>query len=82
MRAKVEKWGNSHGVRLPKTVLEQARIAVGEEVDISVSRGRILVQRAGSFRARHSLKELLDRIPADHRPTKLDWGPPSGREVL
>ena len=26
------------------------------------------------------LDELLDRMPADHRPEELEWGPPQGRE--
>lgn len=81
MRAKIQKWGNSQGVRVPKTVLEQARIAVGDEVDISVSKGRIVVRRAAPVRGRYALKELLDRIPADYRAEEADWGPPAGREA-
>jgi len=81
MRAKIQKWGNSQGVRVPKTVLEQARIAVGDEVDISVSKGRILVRRATPIRGRYVLTELLSRIPADYRAEETDWGPSAGREA-
>ena len=81
MRAKVQKWGNSQGLRVPKTVLEQAQIAVGDEVDISVSKGRIVVKRAGPVRGRYALKDLLDRIPAGYRAEEAGWGPAVGREA-
>lgn len=81
MRAKIQKWGNSQGVRVPKTVLEQARIAVGDEVDIKVSRGRIVVKAAAPVRGRYALKDLLDRIPGDYRPEETDWGLAAGREA-
>jgi antitoxin MazE len=81
MRAKVQKWGNSQGVRVPKTVLEQARIAVGDEVEISVSKGRIVVKRSTPVRGRYQLKDLLERIPVDYRAEETDWGTPIGREA-
>jgi len=81
MRAKIQKWGNSQGVRIPKTVLEEAQIAVGDEVDISVSKGRIVVRRSTPVRGRYRLKDLLDRIPANYRAEETDWGPPTGRET-
>ena len=36
MVSKVQKWGNSQGLRLSKDVLELADIAVGDDVEIVV----------------------------------------------
>ncbi|HXG90957.1 MAG TPA: AbrB/MazE/SpoVT family DNA-binding domain-containing protein [Blastocatellia bacterium] len=34
MMSKVQRWGNSQGLRLPKHVLESADIAVGDNVEV------------------------------------------------
>ena len=36
MLAKIQKWGNSQGLCLTKTLLTDAHLGVGDEVDISV----------------------------------------------
>jgi len=41
MLSKVQKWGNSQGIRIPKKILENSHIKIGEEVDITIQEGRI-----------------------------------------
>ena len=36
MLTKVRKWGNSQGLRVTKALLDEARIHLGDEVDVSV----------------------------------------------
>ncbi len=43
MVAKVQKWGNSQGIRFPKAVLEQSQISIGDSIDISVRKGQITI---------------------------------------
>ncbi len=79
MQAQVKEWGNSQGIRLPKEVLKEARIAVNEMLDITVSNGVItltkpfrhktLEERAAEFEG----KLMLDG--------EYDWGEPVGKEV-
>lgn len=81
MLSKVQKWGNGQGLRLTKALLIEAGIHVGDEVDVSVREGRIIVQPVSMVRGRHDLKDLLSRIPKDHKPEEVDWGPPTGKEA-
>jgi antitoxin MazE len=81
MVTKIQKWGNSQGLRLPKQVLEDARIAVGDDVDVTARDGMIVIAPARRIRGKHSLKELVSRIPADYEPQETDWGEPVGKEV-
>jgi antitoxin MazE len=74
MVTKVQKWGNSQGLRLTKDVLEQAQISVGDEVEISVRRGRIMVEPLTKVRHRYELKELTARIPRGYRSEEVNWG--------
>ena len=77
----VQKWGNSQGLRLAKSVLQDARIGIGDEVDVIVRDGTIVVTPARRKRGRHRLEDLVAGIPADYRPAEVDWGKPRGKEV-
>ena len=81
MLTRVQKWGNSQGVRFPARVLEEAKITVGDEVDITVERGRIVVVPSPRVRGRYRLEDLVARMPEDYEPHEEDWGEPVGREV-
>ena len=81
MVTKIQKWGNSQGLRFPKHLLERAAIAVGEEVDVTVRRGEIVVKPAMRVRGKYRLKDLLARVPANYRPAEVDWGKPVGKET-
>jgi antitoxin MazE len=81
MVTKIQKWGNSQGLRLGKQVLEDARIAVGDSVDVAARDGVIVIAPVRSIRAKQSLQELVSRIPRNYKTGELDWGRPRGREV-
>jgi len=81
MLTKVQKWGNSHGLRLTKQVLRDARLAAGDTVEVAVRDGAIVVVPARRIRGRYSIRELVARMPKDYKPEEVDWGKPVGREV-
>jgi len=81
MVTKVQKWGNSQGVRLSKELLSDVEINVGDAVDVAVRDGALVVTPVRRVRGGHDLRELVRRIPKDYRPEELDWGLPVGREV-
>ena len=78
---KVQKWGNSQGVRLSKELLADADIEVGDPVDVTVRDGILVITPLRRVRGKRDLGELVREIPADYSPGELDWGPPEGREV-
>ncbi len=80
MVTRVQKWGNSQGLRLAKQVLEEARISVGDSVDVSTRDGVIVIAPVRRVRSRIRLQELLSRIPKNYRPEEVEWGEPVERE--
>jgi len=78
---KVQKWGNSQGLRLAKQVLADARIAVGDDVEVSVREGVIVIAPVRCPRGKRSLEELVSRIPKNYKIGEVDWGSPVGRET-
>jgi antitoxin MazE len=81
MLAKIQKWGNSQGLRISKNLLSDAQLDVGDEVDISVKEGVMIVAPAKRIRGRHNLKDLVARIPKNYQPGEVDWGEKVGKEV-
>ena len=81
MVTKVQKWGNSQGLRLPKQVLKDARISIGDDVDVTARDGVIVIAPVRRVRGKQSLQELVSGIPKDYKPGEIDWGKPVGREV-
>jgi antitoxin MazE len=81
MITKVQKWGNSQGLRVSKELLSEAGIAVGDAVDVAVGDGTLVVTPVRRVRGGVELSELVARIPAGYAPEALDWGAPEGGEV-
>ncbi|MBA4370414.1 MAG: transcriptional regulator/antitoxin, MazE [Coriobacteriaceae bacterium] len=81
MITRVQKWGNSQGLRLSKELLADADVEVGDAVDVAVHDGVLVVTPVRRVRGGLSLEELVREIPADYSPEEVDWGPPVGREV-
>jgi antitoxin MazE len=81
MLAKIQKWGNSQGLRISKNLLADAQLDVGDEVDISVKEGVMIVAPAKRIRGRHNLKDIVARIPKSYQPGEVDWGVKVGNEV-
>jgi antitoxin MazE len=80
MQTEIVKWGNSQGVRLPKSVLEAARFT-SKEVELIVEDNRIIICPAAS-RRHVTVRELFDGYDgARFVQSELDWGEPVGREV-
>jgi antitoxin MazE len=77
VRARVAKWGNSLGVRIPKSMAEEVGLDEGANVEVRVS-GRNLVLAPAS--PEYSLDELVARITPKNRHGETDWGSPVGNE--
>ena len=81
MHAKIQKWGNSQGIRLAKNLLADAQLNIGDDVDISVKDGLMIVTPAKRVRGRHKLKDLVARIPENYHAGEVDSGDPVGKET-
>jgi antitoxin MazE len=79
MRAKVQKWGNSLAVRIPKPVAQEVGMVADREVEMSVE-GTTLV--LAPTRRQYTLEELVKGITAKNCHEEVDFGPPVGREIL
>ena len=58
MRTRIQKWGNSLGLRIPKACATEAGVEAGSVVEVSVENGELVVKPCRQ--PRYRLDELLD----------------------
>lgn len=78
MRTRIQKWGNSLAVRIPKPFAEGAGLAQSTEVDLSLDNGEL---RLVPVRERWPLDRLLSRVTKRNIHAEVESGPVSGRET-
>jgi antitoxin MazE len=81
MVGKIQKWGNSQGLRLPKHVLDAAGISVGDDVEVTTNPGEICLVKKRRVRGTVDLQKLVDSLPEDYVSEEVDWGEPRGKEI-
>ena len=81
MVTKIQKTDNSDSIYFTKTMLDEAKIKAGGEVQVTIQNGRIIVETRAIARKRIDLQELLAELPEEYQPEETDWGNPVGKEV-
>ena len=79
MRTKVVKWGNSLGLRIPKSFAEEVRVSEGTTVDLSLEDGQLVIRVAPHLEK--SLEELLAEITDSNLHGEIDTGDAVGGEI-
>lgn len=79
MQTKVQKWGNSLGLRIPRSFAAEAQVEEGSTVDLSVENGSLLIR---PVRARkYVLRQLLKSIDRRNLHREVPTGEAVGRET-
>jgi antitoxin MazE len=79
VEAKIQKWGNSLGLRIPKAFAAEVGVGPGSSVDLSVRDGDLVVRplKADALR----LSDLLARVTPSNVHAEIPTGPAVGNEV-
>jgi len=80
METKIQKWGNSLAVRLPKAFAEQTGIENGSDVQILIQDGKIILVPVKD-RAK-LLDALLEKTDESTVHSEISFGKPVGKELL
>ena len=68
MLSQVSKWGNSQAIRVPKKLLESARISLNDEVEITAKDNMLIITPT----AKKTLAWYLDGY--EDELDRYDWG--------
>ena len=73
------KWGNSQGIRIPKSVMLAAHLCENDEVELIADKETILLRK---LRRPQTLDELFAGYEDDYHPMEIETGADVGLEVL
>lgn len=79
MKTRMQKWGNSLAIRIPKAFATEVGLKEESEVDVSLKSGKLVVvpvEKPGL-----TLKALLAQITEENVHREVDAGPATGREA-
>jgi len=80
MKTQMAKWGNSLAIRIPKAIIEEARLKEGDSLEIEAAGdGRLEVRRRGRI---PTLAQLVARITPENRYPEISIGHETGKEVV
>ena len=79
MRTRVQKWGNSLALRIPKSFAVEIGLSENLAVDLCVADGRLVVQP--HCEKPLCLADLLSGVTAENVHGEWETGPAVGREV-
>lgn len=79
MKTRIQKWGNSLALRIPKAFAAETNLKQNSTVDISLVEGKIVVSQASE--TAYSLEDLLSRVTDENLHSEVDFGPPAGKEI-
>ena len=79
MRTKIQRWGHSLAIRIPKPFAIEAKLGEETAVDLTVTNGSLVVVPA--TKPAQSLKDLLSRVTRRNLHGEVETGTPVGREA-
>ena len=79
METKVQKWGNSSGIRIPSSILKSLNISVNDYVTISEEDKKIIITK--SKKTQVSLKKLFENYKGENLSKEFEWDDPVGEEI-
>ena len=76
--SRIQKWGNSYGLRIPKTILDQMGLGPDTRFEIQQEQGKIIITPIKDPEL--TLDELLAKITPENLHHEVDWGVSVGKE--
>lgn len=79
MKTRVQRWGNSLAVRIPKTFAEEVGLGDQSPVELRLHQGKLILEPSGP--PAPTLDELLRGVRKGNIHREVDSGPARGNEV-
>ncbi len=79
MKTRVQKWGNSLALRIPKSFAAEMRLDSNSPVEMSLRDGKLIL--FPSEKQKFTLRQLLGQVTEENLHHEVDTGSPVGGEV-
>ena len=79
MLSKVQLWGNSLALRIPRYIANQMKLDNGSNVDVSLEEEKLIIKPVKD--KKESLNAMLSKINNENIHKEEDFGGPVGGEI-
>jgi len=79
MKTRVQKWGNSLALRIPKSFASEVGLKNESPVDVSMEDGKLVI--APIAKPELTLKQLLAKVTSENIHHEIETGPSAGNEA-
>jgi antitoxin MazE len=79
MKTRVQKWGNSLALRIPKSFATQVGLQTDSSVEVSLVKGKLVI--APIVKRKLTLRALLAQVTEDNLHREVDTGSAVGSEA-
>lgn len=79
MEVRLQKWGNSDGIRIPSPILKDLKIKTNDMLKIEKVDNKIVISKPE--KAKISLEERFKKYNGDNLAKDFEWDEPRGREI-
>lgn len=79
MEAKLQKWGNSDGIRIPSSLLKLLNLKTNDKVDIKYENEQIIITKPKKEKI--TLEELFKNYNGENLAKEFIWDEAKGKEI-
>lgn len=79
METRLQKWGNSDGIRIPSSILKSLGLKTNDKVNINETEDKIVITKVKEEKI--SLKERFKNYKGPNLSKEFEWDEPRGKEL-
>lgn len=79
MEIKLQKWGNSEGIRIPSVFLKSMNLKANDKLIITQDEDKIIITKSNNNKI--SLEERFKNYKGKNLAEEFEWDDPVGREI-
>ena len=79
MEVKLQKWGNSNGIRIPNFILKALNLKPNDKVEIREENDQIIISKVKKQNL--SLEERIKQYKGSNLAKDFCWDEPKGKEI-
>ena len=79
MEVRLQKWGNSTGIRIPMNILKSLDLKADDLMEIVEEDNKIIISK--SKKKKISLEDLFKKYDGENLSKEFEWDAPRGREI-
>lgn len=79
MEARLQKWGNSVGIRIPSNIIKSLNLKINDVLELETEDKKIIITK--SVKKTISLEERFKEYNGKNLAKDFEWDEPQGREI-